>query len=195
MGLFSRKKAEPVVHPAIVRTIYVAADEAAVVERLAAYSSLTSPRHAPEQPVGIATVNGWTAVRLPDLVHPWQLHNLAFWLLDCPGVNGRLVATSAASDGHPAYALVRDPQIDGALCGWDEAGGGWTVDVPTNRIARPDPPPVPSPIARPGGFESWRSVGVRFEDPGREQNPRLEAEFRSRKQLVEAPRAIHVAFQ
>lgn len=174
------------------RTIYVAAGVAAVVPALESYSSISSPRHAGEESLRVAEGTGWTAVRLPDRVHPWQLHNLAVWLLDVPGVGKQVVAESAASAMNRRYSLVPDPKVAEWLCGWDEAGDGWTVNVPNNEIARPDVAPVSTSIAAPGGFSGWRTIIVRMEDPGREMNPALEATVKTRRDLARRQRGVPI---
>lgn len=76
---------------------------------------------------GITTAgrgNGAAAVRLPGRVHPWQLHNLAVWLLEVPGVGNLLIAESAAGAMSHRYWPVPDAKVAEWLCGWDEGGTG-----------------------------------------------------------------------
>lgn len=183
MGLFSKRKAAPVAHAAVERIVYVRACEPAVTAHLDAYSSLFSSRHSSEHALQFASAGEWTAIRLPDAVHPWQLHNLAFWMLDCEGADQHAIAWSAAAPHHAGYRLVRDPDVPDALCGWDDDGNGWTVQVPTNDIVRPEPVPVPRALSYPGGFHTWREFVVRLEGPGHDLNPDNEATFPSRKSL------------
>lgn len=182
MGLFSKKSA-PVVHAAVKRVVYVPATEVAANAHLDGYSSLFSPKRADPHQLHVATSGGWTAIRLPDAVHPWQLHNLAYWMLDCPGVDGDVIAASSAATNHPGYRLVRDPEVSDALCGWDGDGNGWTVQVPSNDIVRPEDVPVSKAIIYPSGFFDWTEVTLRLEDPGNDMNPRNEPTFGSRQRL------------
>lgn len=41
-----------------------------------------SPKHSAAAVVRVAVAEGVVAIRLPDAVHPWQLLNLAYWMLD-----------------------------------------------------------------------------------------------------------------
>lgn len=185
MGLFSTKQAVPLVYAPVARTVHVPAAEPDVVAHLAGYSALWSPKRAVPHEVRIATVAGWTAIRLPDAVHPWQLHNLAFWMLDCPGASGGdVVAESAAGPDHPSYRLVRDPEVPDSLCGWDEAGSGWTVRVPDNTVVRGDVVPVARSFLVPSGYDGWHSVPVLLEDPGSGMNERNESNAGSRTALA-----------
>ncbi len=185
MGLFSKRNAEPLQYQAADRVIHVPASRDAVVAHLAGYSGLWSPKRAEEHELSIGEVGGWTAIRLPQVLHPWQLHNLAFWMLDCPGVEDQtqVIAASSATPDHPAYRLVRDPDVPDALCGWDEAGVGWTVHVPDNDIVRGEDVPVAHALTIPSGHLDWRSVPVLLEDPGRGMNERNESNAKSRHAL------------
>ncbi len=185
MKLFSKQPVEPVAHPPVERCAYVRAAELIVLAHLDEYSSLFSPKRSEQHQIQVAASGDWTAIRLPDAVHPWQLHNLAFWMLDCPTADQQVIAVSAAAATHSAYWLVRDPEVPDALCGWDDDGNGWTVDVPGNDIVRPQPVPVPHAIARPEGFHNWRDLTVRLEDPGAEMNPTNDATFLARKRLID----------
>lgn len=191
MGLFSKKKSEPIVHPAVHREIFVRAEEQAVRTKLDEYSSLFSPKRTVEHDLQLSVSGGWVAVQLPDAVHPWQLHNLAYWLLDCDhpestdGVSAEVIAVSEAAPTHPGYRLVRDDEVPDALCGWDDAGDGWTVQVPGNDIVTPEDVPVARSLTVPSGFHTWYTVGVRLEDPGHDMNPANESTFPSRKRLRE----------
>ena len=189
MGLFSKTTKQPIVHEAVQRVVHVRAGESAVAAHLRDYSSLFSPKRAEQHVLQIATSGDWTAIRLPDAVHPWQLHNLAFWMLDCehPGTdpNAEVIAVSAARATHAGYWLVRDDEVPDGLCGWDHDGHGWTVQVPANDVVRPEDVPVPRAVTLPSGFHEWRPVTVMLEDPGAEMNPSNVATFKTRKQLRE----------
>ncbi len=186
MGLFSKRPApEPIVHAPVERTVLVRATGPAVAAHLDDYSSLFSPKHATEHTVAVASAGDWTAIRLPDAVHPWQLHNLAFWMLDCEGADQQVIACSGPSPTHPGYRLVRDPDVDDALCGWDDDGAGWSVLVPGNDIVRPEPVPVPQALTVPSGFHDWRHVAVRLEDPGHDMNPANAPTVADRRRLAE----------
>lgn len=192
MPLFSRKKPAGVEHADVTRVIYVRAAAASVLVALDGYSKLSSPKHTPEQDLQVAEAGGWTAIRLPLRAHPWQLHNLAFWLLDVPGVEGNVLAESGEGPTHRGYRLTRDPRVGDWLCGWDDGGEGWTVNVPNNEIARPEPVPVDSALRAPSGFGAWETVAVRLEDPGQEMNPRLEATVATRKDLARRQRGVPI---
>ena len=186
MGLFSKSDAEPLTYPPVDRTVHVPARRDAVVAHLTAYSRLWSPKRAEQHGLLVGAVGGWTAIRLPAAVHPWQLHNLAYWMLDCPGrdVSYAVIAESAASPDHPAYRLVRDPEVGDALCGWGRDGQGWTVQVPLNRIVRGERVPVPPADSVPTGHHDWRAVPVMLEDPGPGMNEHNESNAKNRKALV-----------
>ncbi len=176
----------PVVHPPVERTVYVRADAVPVRQQLDAYSALWSPKRAVEATVALCTAGSWTAIRLPEAVHPWQLHNLAHWMLDTPsltGIGDEVVAVAASSEQRPGYRLVKDPEIPDAMCGWDERGNGITVAVPGNDIVAPEDVPVPRAFTLPGGFADWDDHVVRFEDPGSAMNPQNAPTFRSRRAL------------
>lgn len=189
MGLFSKKPQQPIVHAPVERVVYVRAGEPSVTAHLDAYSSLFSPKRADDHTVQVAVSGDWTAIRLPDAVHPWQLHNLAYWMLDCDHHGGEpnadVIAVSAAGPGYPGYRLVRDDEVPDALCGWDDEGHGWTVGVPGNAIVRPEDVPVPRALTTPAGFHGWRAVTVRLEDPGVDMNPGNEPTVKSRTHLRE----------
>lgn len=185
MGLFSKRSprpAEQVSHRAVARFVHVRAGTAEVVEHLARYAELTSPRHGRDEVLQLSSDGEWTTVRLPDTVHPWQLHNLATWMIDCAGATA-VVAESAAGPDHPAYRLVPDPEIADSLCGWDADGAGWTVHAPANDVVRPEPVPVVERIEAPIASGPWRPVVVRLEDPGHALNPTNAATFASRARL------------
>ena len=122
MGLFSKKQQEPLTYAEVERTVHVPARLGDVVAHLAAYGELWSRKRAEPHEVMVAEVGGWTAVRLPEAVHPWQLHNLGYWMLDCPNSVEGLVCESGAGPGHAGYRLVRDPEVADALCGWTPRG-------------------------------------------------------------------------
>jgi hypothetical protein len=185
MGLFSRRSAEPVVHPPVARFVFVTAPSAAVIDHLAAYGALFSPKRANEHDLGVAALGSQTVIALPEAVHPWQLHNLAFWMLDCPGATD-VIARSEASSTHVGYTLVRDPEIPDALCGWADDGEGWTVGVPSNDVVRGEAVPVTAQLpvpARPPSGPAWLRVLVRLDDPGADMNPDNRANVRSRARL------------
>lgn len=197
MGLFSKRNVEPLAYPPVARTVHVEAGLADVAAHLGAYSQLWSKR-ADQHEVQVGEVGGWTAIRLPDSVHPWQLHNLAFWMLDCPGIGGDeagafagVIAESAASPDHAAYRLVRDPEIGDALCGWDEQGAGWTVHVPGNDMVRGEGVPVPRSFIVPSGYDGWQSITVSLEDPGRGMNEHNESTAASRTSLANRPNFMY----
>ncbi len=188
MGLFSKRTAEPLTYAAVARVVHVRAGAADVLAHLDSYSQLWSPKRVEEHQVRVGDVGGWTAIRIPEAVHPWQLHNLAFWMLDCPGIgdeDGGVIAESEASTDHGAYRLVRDPVIGDALCGWDERGAGWTVHVPGNDVVRDDDVPVSQSFAVPSGHQNWRLVTVLLEDPGHGMNERNESTLATRKHLID----------
>lgn len=185
MGLFSKQPNQPVVHPAVERVVYVHSSHEAVRRHLDEYSSLFPVKHSVEETLLMSTVGDWTAIRLPDAVHPWQLHNLAFWMLDCDGADNDVIAQSAAAPNHAAYRLVRDPELPDALCGWDDEGEGWTVLVPTNDIVYPEDVPVPQAVTMPSGFNDWSEVTVRLEDPGAFMNADNDATAKSRERLAD----------
>lgn len=85
MGLCSKSDAEPLTYPPVDRTVHVPARCDAAVAHLTAYSRLWSPKQAEQCELLLGAVGSWTAIRLPAAVHPWQLHHLAYWILDCPG--------------------------------------------------------------------------------------------------------------
>lgn len=183
MGLFNKKKREPRVHPAVTRRIHVAAPVDDVVAQLDRYSQLHSPKHASELTLHVGTASdGSTVVRLPETLHPWLFHNVAFWLLDTPGQQF-VAAVSAAGPAHPAYWLVRDPEMMDCLCGLGEGGDGWTVNVPMNEIARPDDVPVPAMSIPVDDAMQTIAVTMLAEDPGHDLNPDNEATEPTRKKL------------
>ena len=183
MGLFSRRSAEPIVHPEVRRSVHVRAGAEAVEAQLRAYSDMQSPKHAGEILVGLSSDGDWTSVELPRALHPWVFHNLAYWLLDTVGADNEMIAQSAAGPGYGAYRLVRDPELDDSLSGWGDDGEGWTVEVPSNDIVRPEEVPVPRDRAIPSPGESVGRLRILVEDPGRAQNAANEATVASRKKL------------
>jgi hypothetical protein len=189
MGLFSRKDKEPLVHPDVQRSVYVRADIADVRSQLVDYSSIAPPKHSVPHTLRVYTAGPWVRVDLPPAVHPWCFHNLAFWLLDTPGVSAELVAVSGPSPTHPGYRLVRDPEASDALCGLDDDGTPWTVEVPSNRIVRGEPVPATDTFQLPadGELAPAGSVEVMLEDPGRAMNPTNGANAKSRKSLEASP--------
>jgi hypothetical protein len=94
-----------------------------------------------------------------------------------------VIAESAAGPEHPAYRLVADPELPDSLCGWDDAGQGWTVHVPGNDIVRDEDVPVPRSISVPSGHGDWRTVAVLLEETGPGMNERNASTFRSRARL------------
>lgn len=182
MGLFSKKKAEPVVHPEVKRCIWLRASPDDVIGHLTEYSGLQSPKHADEHQVMVTAAGGWVTVDLPAHLHPWAFHNLAFWLLDTPGGDD-LVAASGAAPTHPGYRLVRDPEIADSLCGVDDVGNGWTVLVPTNDIVRGEAVPAEATQTQPTASGGSIPVALLIEDPGRHMNPANQATEPNRKRL------------
>ena len=193
MGLFSKRTVAPIEYPMVDRTVHVPAPREAVVAHLTAYADLWSPKRAEQHEVMVGVSGGWTAIRLPSDVHPWQLHNLAYWMLDCPGsesggdgadvVVRSVIAESAASPDHPGYRLVRDPDVADALCGWDDTGDGWTVGVPSNDVVRGEDVPVPRALTAPSGHRDWQPGAVLLEDPGRGMNECNEPNVKNRSAL------------
>jgi hypothetical protein len=184
MATFSSDDAGRAVHPPVERMVFVHAHELQVILHLEHYSSLFPRSRSTDEQMLVGTSGDWCAIRLPDAVHPWQLHNLAFWMLDCPGAGDRVIAASAAGPDHPGYRLVRDPEVPDALCGWDDQGGAWTVLVPTNDIARSGSVPVSLALTVPSGFHGWRKVTVRLEDPGAGMNPTNAVTVKNRSRLA-----------
>lgn len=183
MGLFSKKPVEPLVYPSVERAVHVAATRDAVVAHLGEYSSLWSPKRAEAHEVLVGAAGEWCAIRLPAAVHPWQLHNLAYWMLDCPGANDQVIAMSGPAPTHVGYRLVRDPEVPDAMCGWDDGGSGWTVYVPSNDIVRGEDVPVVRAVSVPSGHQDWQPVEVLLEDPGRGMNEGNESNSKSRRHL------------
>lgn len=171
MGLFTKKARERRVHPVVPRRIHVAAPLDAVVAHLDRYSRLHSPKRATEVRLDVGTASdATTVVRLPEAIHPWLFHNVAFWLLDTPGQQ-LVTAVSAAGPTHGGYWLVRDPDLMDCMCGLDDAGHGWTVDVVMNEIARPDAVPVPAMPVPVDDAAHTVTVVMLGEDPGGDMNP------------------------
>ena len=188
MGLFNKKKREPRVHPIVPRRVHVAAPIESVIAQLGEYSKLHSPKHAAELQLHVGMASDGTAVvRLPDDIHPWLFHNVAYWLLDTPGQQF-VAAVSGASEAHPAYWLVRDPEMMDCMCGLDDNGDGWTVHVPGNEIARPDAIPVPSMPVPVDDAVEMTVVMMLGEDPGHDMSPDNEAVEPSRKKLEQRHR-------
>lgn len=172
MGLFSKKKAEPLIHADVARTIWVPAPAEQVATQLLGYSDLHSPKHADQHELQLQHDGGWTQVTLPPALHPWTFHNVAFWLLDTPDGGDGMIAVSGAGPTHPGYALVCDPELGDCLCGVDDDGDGWTVLVPTNEVVRPAPvPAVAAALPSFSGGQDVVSLAVLLEDPGRSMNP------------------------
>ena len=183
MGLFSKKKREPRVHPAVRRRIHVAAPTDAVIAQLDKYSELHSPKNATELALTVGTASdGAAVVGLPDTIHPWLFHNVAFWLLDTPGQQ-LVTAVAAAAPTHAGYWLVRDPEMMDCMCGRDGEGNGWTVRVPMNEIARPDDVPVPTMSIPVDDIAGEVTVTMLGEDPGHDLNPDNDATEPTRKKL------------
>lgn len=183
VGIFRKKYREPRVHPEAERTITLTAPLDAVIAQIDAYGTLHSERHAMRHQLVLSEHGGEISIGLPSRVHPWTFHNLGFWLLDTPnGGEGTVLRSSATSD-HPAYTLVRDPELDDCFCGLDENGDGWTVSVPTNDVVRPGAVPLTRvPTPRSSG-EQQRIVTVLMEDPGHDLNPSNAPTARTRQQL------------
>jgi hypothetical protein len=183
MAFFSRRKIEPVVHEAIERSAYVAAEADAVASQLLAYSDMQSPKHATEVVVQLLSAPGWTQVQFTGSLHPWSFHNVAFWLLDTPGANNEVVVVSAAGANHPGYRLVLDGEISDSFAGWDDDGVPWTVQVPMNHIVKGDPVPVPAAVTLPSGLTAGSELSILIEDPGHDMNPRNEITTKDRARL------------
>jgi hypothetical protein len=189
MGLFSRKPKEPIVHPAVERTIHVEVDRAAVPPHLDGYWEIMG-RRARELEVGIASSRSWVRLTLPRAgVHPWEAHNLAYWLLEL----GTVVVVVGPSPDRPGYHLLRADDPNDLLEGWTDDGEPVTVHVPGNDVVRPDP--EVAGIAR-SAAAALRDVGVPHdgwadhgtilvfsEDPGHDLNPAMAATRRSRAAL------------
>jgi hypothetical protein len=183
MPFFRRAKREPVVHPRVARIVYVRASLDAATKQLTEYSMLTG-RGGEAMEVAVATSGGWVALRLPETIHPWQPHNVAWWMLDTPGATrDGLVADSAAAPTFPAYRFAPDLKLDDTLSGRDSLGRCWTLHVPSNSLAGPEEAPIRDVLVH-ADFGDWRIVKVRFEDPGHEQNPSMEATFPSRQAMM-----------
>ena len=194
MGLFSRRAKEPVAHPRVKRTVHVMANREAVNGHLDGYAKVMG-RHARDLDVDVWSSGDWLRLDLPaDGVHPWELHNLAYWLLEL----GDVVAVSGPSPQLHGYHLTRADDPNDLLVGWTDASEPMTVHVPGNDIVRPDPEvPAPARTTRDAlgaaGIPQagWVEVGgivVRSEDPGHDLNPSMAATKRSRKDL----RPIHI---
>lgn len=183
VGLFSRKSKKTVDHPGVERVVHVPASTGSVIRHLDRYSDLFSPKHAQEHSLFVAASGEWSSIRLPDNVHPWQLHNLAFWMLDCPDLTGDVVAFSGPGLHHAGYRLIRDPEVSDALCGWDDDGVGLTVYVPSNDVVRGEDVPVPRAISVPSADGEGVEVRVLLEDPGHAMNPTNAATVERRVEL------------
>ena len=185
MGLFSKKRREPRVHPTAERIIAVPAPLAAVITQVESYGALHSPKHATSHDLVLRHHGEWTTIQLPSQIHPWAFHNLGFWMLDTAGGGERIVVHSSATADHPAYTLVPDPEIGDCLCGIDGNGEGWTVSVPTNEIVRPtDVPATGTPIL-PAPHGDEKIVSILMEDPGHDMNPANAATVPTRRRLSE----------
>jgi hypothetical protein len=110
-------------------------------------------------------------------------HNLAYWLLDTVGADNEIIAQSASGPGYAGYRLIREPELQDALSGWDDTGHGWTVEVPSNDIVRPEAVPVPREIAIPATPTPTGRVRLLIEDPGPTQNATNSATVASRQKL------------
>ncbi len=189
MGLFSRRTKEPVVHPTVERAIHVRSTRESLDQHLDGYAKIMG-RHARDLDVRLWSSGEWLRLDLPaDGVHPWELHNLAYWLLEI----GDVLATSGPSPQLHGYHLVRADHPNDFLEGWTDASEPMTVHVPGNDVVRPDPEvPAPARTTRDAmGAASipehgWVEIGpvvVRSEDPGHDLNPSMAATKRSRKSL------------
>lgn len=190
MGLFSRKHSEPRRHLEAMRIITVPAPIDAVTSQIESYGSLHSAKHATEHQLVLSASAGGTTIELPPRIHPWTFHNLGFWLLDTPGGGQEAVLHSSATTDHPAYTLVRDPDLGDCLCGVDDNGDGWTVSVPTNEIVRPAPVPAtgsPLPQSHP---DERKVVSVLMEDPGHDLNPANASTVPTRRRLSEITMSV-----
>ncbi|MEM9033035.1 MAG: hypothetical protein AAGA99_09090 [Actinomycetota bacterium] len=189
MGFFRRSKPEPIVHPAVARTIYVEADRAALTPHVEGYAGIMG-RRARTIEVDLRGSGPWIRLDLQvDGVHPWEFHNLAYWLLEI----GRVVAVSGPSPTHDGYHLVRADDANDLLEGWTDGGEPLAIHVPGNDVVRPDPA-VPGPPQTADevlevshvpelGWTDLGAIDVRTDDPGRNLNPTLAATKRRRADL------------
>ena len=181
MGLFSRRTKEPIVHPRVERTIYVETTARSLDDHLDGYAEIMG-RHARDLDVVVWSSGGWLRLDLPDQgVHPWELHNLAYWLLEL----GDVVVVSGPSPELHGYHLVRADDPNDLMEGWTDAGEPMTVHVPGNDVVRPDPEvAMPASTRRDAlqaagvphdGWTEIDRVTVRSEDPGHVLNPSMAA--------------------
>ncbi len=184
MGLFSKKTRETVVHPSVARSITVPAPAAAVIAQLNAYGDLHSPKRAAATTMRVGSVGEATVVELAPTMHPWTFHNLGFWLLDTEPSAEALVLRAGPSPDHPAYALVRDPEMPDCLCGFDADGDGWTVAVPTNDIVRGEAAPRRPDVGAPIHGTLTEVVEILTEDPGPDLNPTNAGTVATREKLA-----------
>ncbi|MEO1061653.1 MAG: hypothetical protein AAFZ07_09565 [Actinomycetota bacterium] len=181
-------------HPAVDRSIHVRAQDRAIDDQLGGYAEIMG-RRARALEVRRWTAGDWCRLDLPgDGVHPWELHNLAYWLLEV----GDVVVTSGPGPGFAAYHLVRADHPNDLLEGWTDTAEALTVHVPGNDVIRPDPD-VPAPALttaqalRGAGVptEGWIDrgvVAVMSEDPGHDLNPSMSATKPNRAAL----RSVHL---
>ena len=196
MGLFSKRKREPVVHPDVARRIHVRLDAATVVSRMEAYSRIAGPIEP--TPVHVDHVDGWTTVVITGSVHPQAVHNLAHWIMerrDAP-----IVLTVDAGTGRSGYWLVPDADFDDWWIGYTDDATPITVSVPDNVWVAGDHHSEPSgnshdALARLEVPEAAAATtgsathAVRLEDSGSALNPTNEATMPSRSALA-VPRNV-----
>ncbi len=191
MGLFKRKRREPVVHPVGVWRIHCAADQPSVVARLQAYADLGGSGDPVE--LQLDTAEGWATVVLRGPLHPWAPHQLAMWLLDGP--DARVVMVAEPAGTRPGYWLVDDAH-DSWMSGYDDTGTAVTVDVPSNEVVRGDaldhPPRTATEVLRAFGVPAglWTTTGtvgiaLTLEDPQHDLNPTLEATHTTRDGMAQ----------
>jgi hypothetical protein len=184
MGLFSKKRSEPLIRPEVRRSILVPAPFDNVVRQLEAFSELASPKHATPQRMLVGRSGGWTVIDLPATLHPSTFHNLGFWLLDTAEGGGGTMLWSDAGRSYPSYALVRDPEIGDCLCGIDAHGAGWTIYVPTNDIVRGEATPATAAVPSTAPPSALATVDILIDDPGSDLNPANDATATSRRNLA-----------
>lgn len=180
MGLFSRKPKEPVVHPTVERTIWLRADPIRLGPHLDEYAAIMGKR---ARAIGVEAWRSgeWLRLSLPrEGVHPWEHHNLAYWLLEL----GDVVVAAGETADFPAYSAERGPSPLDLFEGHTAAGEPVSFHVPTNKVVRSDSDVA---VAKLGTAErlasagvpvdGWAPVGavdVRSEDPQHDLGPRLD---------------------
>lgn len=173
----------------MARTIYLDTARGVLDRRVDDYARMMGRRARPLE-VTVSAAGPWLQLKLPtDGVHPWEFHNLAYWLLDI----GTVVAVSGASPTHSGYHLVGADHPGELLEGWTDEGEPLTVDAPSNDVVLGDPE-VPGPqtstdevleLARvpERGWVPLKALQVRSDDPGPNLNPTLRPTKRRRADL------------